>query len=580
MIIKSREKYLIYILLIVQFSTILYLEFIVHTKAQIFVIIDLLVSTALASIFFHKRDPSNHYKIGKLFAAELSKKANRYEDLFNYLFKEVSPQSVEIRFKNSATSNSSYASVLGIPKSKFLEEKDLTKFSAQLEETIYLAKDLKYNSEVLHCDILIDDLSIGHIRIESKKNQKFTENQIDLIKGIGKILKHIFVNASFKDELIKARLISADTLKDKIGFLSGLSHELRGPLGTILNTTEMIEDGIYGEINTKVKGGLSLIRKTSDHLLDLVNDVLDYGKMEAGKTVVKPVLISAKNLISDMCAVMRSQAVAHGHKLIIEPIPENIGFSCDKRHARQIMINILSNAIKYTPSNGEIRVAIGEQADKILISIADNGVGIDQKDQSKIFMPFERISNGFSELQIGSGLGLSLVKKLVELNGGRISFVSEINKGTTFTIEFKKENINLINDDSSDENRQIKFGDKENILVVNQLDSNGMLIEYLQSQDFNLFYADTLNQISKSITENRIDLVLIDNDGKSVAGDDVVNSIRSNPRTSKTPIILLSSDAFEFDIEQFIRVGVDRIMTKPFPLRELAFSIRISIDFQ
>src|SRR5262249_18421399 len=157
---------------------------------------------------------------------------------------------------------------------------------------------------------------------------------------------------------------------------------------------------------------------------------LDYAKVESGRITPKKVVVVVNELLQDLAGVIRSQAEAKGHKVVAKPGDEALAISCDRRHLRQMLINLLTNAVKDTPNGGRIEVWAERIAgNRIKIYVKDSGVGIDEKDRYKVFTAFERIENAYSMNQVGTGLGMPLTKRLAEVNNGSIDFDSKPGEG-------------------------------------------------------------------------------------------------------------------------------------------------------
>jgi len=436
--------------------------------------------------------------------------------------------------------------------------------------------------------VTVEELSFagslfGALRVEMEKGDQLTSEDREVLKLLAMSGAILLVDSKFTEELLVMKRLGEESLKAKTGFLANLSHEIRGPLSVILNGAELTMDGLCGPVTESQKETLRMIKDNGDHLLDLVNDVLDYAKVEAGKVSAKPVEIQVGELIKDLLTLVRSQVTVKKHKVITEEIDKKLGVLCDKRHSRQILINFLTNAIKYTPEEGTITVGAERMPGGMAkVWIKDTGVGIPLEHRSKVFGAFERVDEKYSNTQCGTGLGMPLTRKLAEVNEGTVDFESEEGEGSTFWVTLPAIEIDETSKTKKSEDGQgtrVQKGDGEKILIVDHdSDTREMYGKYLGHQGFEVIQASCGRDVLKVLREDEIELAVIENDMPDIDGEDMVLAMRANPKASGVPIILLSAKAFVFDIEHFLKLGVDRCLTKPVELSELASTVRRLID--
>jgi signal transduction histidine kinase/CheY-like chemotaxis protein len=422
--------------------------------------------------------------------------------------------------------------------------------------------------------------TFGKLMVESKVPFSMIHSSSEHIDNIATYASIMLMNADFQLELSRIQSASDDTQQIKTGFLANLSHEIRGPLGVIMNSVELVLDGLCGDITEQGRDALRMVRESSNHLMDLVNDVLDYAKIESGTIETNPVSISLDDLLSDMSAVIRSQALQKGQKLIVEkPVENNLAVLCDKRHARQILINVLTNAVKYTPEGGKIVISAHTlSSPKIKISVEDTGVGIPEDEYHKVFGAFQRVDNEYSKMQQGTGLGMPLTKKLVEVNGGTVGFLSQEGIGSTFWIELPISFVAPLKTEDED-GTIIQFGNGEHILLVEPDDEQrNVYSKSLTQRGFVVTSVGSASEVLREFRAGTFSAVVIETDLPDSGGEELIQSIRSIPKGSRIPLIIMSGKAFIFDLEHFIRLGVDRCLSKPFSLAELSGTIRKLID--
>jgi signal transduction histidine kinase len=212
-----------------------------------------------------------------------------------------------------------------------------------------------------------------------------------------------------------------------------MSHELRTPLNAIIGFSEVLLEKMFGEVNEKQLDYLNDIHSSGRHLLSLINDILDLSKIEAGRMDLELVTFDLSAALSNAMTLVRERAQRHGIALALEVDPRLGEVTADERKCKQILLNLLSNAVKFTPDGGRISVRATPDTDKVEIAVADTGIGIAKHDQNAVFEEFKQVGGDYTRKAEGTGLGLALTKRFVELHGGTIRLESEPGKGSTFT---------------------------------------------------------------------------------------------------------------------------------------------------
>jgi signal transduction histidine kinase len=219
--------------------------------------------------------------------------------------------------------------------------------------------------------------------------------------------------------------------KHKSQFLANMSHELRTPLNAILGYTELILDNIYGDVPEKIKEVLERLEKNGRHLLGLINDVLDLSKIEAGRLTLSLNEYSINEMVQTV--ITSVEALAAEKKLELKAwVPPDLKIARgDEQRIAQVLLNLVGNAIKFT-DEGEVRVEVTDSGETFLVSVTDTGPGLSEADQKIIFKEFQQADSSNTREKGGSGLGLSIAKKIVEMHGGRIWVESNLGKGSIF----------------------------------------------------------------------------------------------------------------------------------------------------
>jgi len=221
--------------------------------------------------------------------------------------------------------------------------------------------------------------------------------------------------------------------KHKSDFLANMSHELRTPLNAIIGFSEVLSERMFGEINEKQADYLKDIHESGKHLLSLINDILDLSKIEAGRMDLEVSTFDLPSALSNAMTLVRERAQRHGIELSLE-VDKRLGaFQADERKFKQIVLNLLSNAVKFTPDGGKVDVSAKKYDGKIEVAVRDTGIGIAPEDQAAVFEEFKQVGRDYTKKAEGTGLGLTLTKRFVELHGGAISLESAPGKGSTFS---------------------------------------------------------------------------------------------------------------------------------------------------
>ena len=220
--------------------------------------------------------------------------------------------------------------------------------------------------------------------------------------------------------------------RHKSEFLANMSHELRTPLNSIIGFSQVLRERMFGELNAKQEEYLDDIISSGHHLLALINDVLDLSKVEAGQVELEISRFSLLEALERGVVMVRERAVQNGVGLTLDADPHVDLVEGDERRIHQVIFNVLSNAVKFTPAGGSVTVSSARLNGEVRVSVADTGPGIAHDDQARIFEEFQQTDLGAKERE-GTGLGLALSRMLVELHGGRIWVESEPGNGSTFT---------------------------------------------------------------------------------------------------------------------------------------------------
>jgi len=236
-----------------------------------------------------------------------------------------------------------------------------------------------------------------------------------------------------EDALLRAKILAENSNRTKSQFLANMSHELRTPLNSIIGYSQILSQNLSGNLEEKELRYSSNILNSGEHLLDLINDILDISKVEAGKMDYEPESINLPETIDSVIGLVKPLAMKKSIDTLFINNSDIFEMNADKVKVKQILHNLLSNAIKFTPEKGEVKVYLDNVDGTVQISVSDTGIGIPKEKCDDIFDPFKQVKSSLNREYEGTGLGLALVKKYVQMHGGKIWVESEVGVGSTFT---------------------------------------------------------------------------------------------------------------------------------------------------
>ncbi|MEW6617947.1 MAG: FumA C-terminus/TtdB family hydratase beta subunit [bacterium] len=384
----------------------------------------------------------------------------------------------------------------------------------------------------------------------------------------GDISQIITVFFNQKKELALANKQLQEANQAKSQFLANMSHELRTPLNSIIGFSEVLLEETFGSLQEKQKKYLSNILTSGKHLLILINDILDLSRVEAGKVELKIEEILPKEIFNECQTLIKNMASKKGISLDFKV--EGIStIKADPVRFKQIMYNLLSNAIKFTPERGRVDVLARPVDEMVQISVQDTGIGIAREDQEKVFEEFKQIDSSYAKQYAGTGLGLPLTRKLVELHGGKIWLESEPGKGSTFTFTIPER---VESKQQEAEYKVQKLEDKPTILVVeDESQSRELLTIYLEKAGYQVVYAVDGEEAIRKAKEIKPSAITLDLILPKKSGFEVVKELKSLPETKEIPIIIISmTDNKELGFS----LGASDYLLKPVDKNELLLKLK------
>jgi PAS domain S-box-containing protein len=377
-------------------------------------------------------------------------------------------------------------------------------------------------------------------------------------------------------------LARATRLKDE--FLANMSHELRTPLNAILGMTEGLQEEIFGKIEPKQLKALKLIDRSSTHLLELINDILDVAKIESGQieldctpTAISTICHSSLSFIKQQALTKRIQLETH---LPIDPPYLLI----DERRIRQVLINLLNNAVKFTPEGGlitlKVTYPVGEDLAALRITVIDTGIGIAPEHLNKLFQPFIQIDSALNRQYAGTGLGLALVKRIVELHGGKVGLTSEVGVGSSFTFDLPciltptASEPEILIESSQPIDPTAPSGSPLILLAEDNEANISTIASYLEVKGYRVLVAKH-GQEAIDLTRTHLpELILMDIQMPGMDGLEAMQQIRHDPNSIDLPIIALTALAMTGDRERCLAAGANDYLSKPVKLKQLSSTIQ------
>lgn len=348
-------------------------------------------------------------------------------------------------------------------------------------------------------------------------------------------------------------LSDADRVKNQ--FLAKMSHELRTPLNSIIGYTDLVLDGLYGDLNEQQNDRLEKVLRNGRNLLNLINDILDLSHIEIGQIDLHPEPVSSVDLLENVLAVVEPQLSSKEIEIIrdFETAPP---IYVDKIRAQQIMTNIVSNAVKFT-NEGSIRISAHPKNGLVQFEIQDTGIGIPDEKQHRVFEEFRQIDNAPTREYGGTGLGMSITKKLVEMSGGDIWLDSELNKGTTFYVTLPNANLTV------PDKQQVLDARKLTVLVVDDTQDSRMYLHDIlgaEKPDWQLITAESGREGLDKANSKNPDVITLDIMMPSMDGWEVLKRLKSNDETRDIPVVIVSH-VDNHDLAY--KLGAAAILSKP-----------------
>ncbi len=416
----------------------------------------------------------------------------------------------------------------------------------------------------------------GLVTVEASANP-ILDDEGEII-GFLAIQRDITERKKFERELKIAKSEAESANVAKSMFLANMSHELRTPLNGILGMAQLLQESYYGELNGKQMEFIENIFSSGAHLLELINEVLDLSKIEAGRMCVEKSVFNPRSAVDEVVETMSPRIAEKNIDFSVE-IDGDILVESDVRIFKQIIFNLLGNSIKFTGEGGRIVISCRErmETERLEFSVRDTGVGIKVDDFGKVFNAFEQVDSPYTKKERGTGLGLALSRKNVELLGGEMWFASEYGVGSTFSFslpasmeggEFIEQSPcreTECEDAHSPKTPSIAFdGGRRKILLIEDNEMNAeVVLHLLDMQGYDVVHFTTAPEGIEYARAHRPDLILMDIQLPEMDGLTATGILREDETTADIPIFALTAYAMKGDREKVLAAGCDRYITKP-----------------
>jgi signal transduction histidine kinase len=306
--------------------------------------------------------------------------------------------------------------------------------AAQDEEHLRILREIGFASA-----LTVPLVARGHVLgamslVSAESGRRYGDAELALAQELATRAALAIDNAALYGAAVRAREEAEAANRAKADFLATMSHELRTPLNAIGGYAQLIEMGVHGPVTAAQGEALSRVQRSQQHLLSLINDVLNFAKLEAGRVTYDIGRVPVRDLLAELESLVAPQVAAKGLRFACAPCEAALAVRADPERAQQILLNLLSNAIKFTPEGGTIRVEARGDADLVRVDVSDTGIGIPADRAESVFEPFVQLARGAAAGREGTGLGLAISRDLARAMGGDLTLESAPGSGSTFTL--------------------------------------------------------------------------------------------------------------------------------------------------
>ncbi|NTU80412.1 MAG: PAS domain S-box protein [Chloroflexales bacterium] len=371
-----------------------------------------------------------------------------------------------------------------------------------------------------------------------------------------------------------AELTHALKLKDE--FLAMMSHELRTPLNVVLGISEALDEELYGPLSERQRKALATVTQSGRHLLAILSDILDLAYIEAGKAALDVWAVDVDILCRTALQFVHGAAQQKGLRLLRTVASGVEGLRADQRRLTQILVNLLDNAVKFTPAGGTVGLEVADDAaqERIAFTVWDTGIGIAEADYPRLFQPFTQIDGRLSRQYEGIGLGLTLVRRLVELHGGSISLESTPGQGSRFTVRLPWSSEENVAPAHMPAPPPLAWAQPPRLVIADDHELTlQFYAELLRGQGCEVALARTGAEAVSQVLATRPDVAVVDIQMPELDGLTAIRQLRADTSVRATPIIALTALALPGDRERCLAAGASAYLAKPVGVRTLMATI-------
>ncbi len=400
---------------------------------------------------------------------------------------------------------------------------------------------------------------VGVLVVRRRSTGAFTQETCNMLSAFASQSAVALTNARLYRELERQRAELVVTSQHKSEFLASMSHELRTPLNAVIGFSEVLLERMFGELNERQEDYLQDILSAGRHLLDLLNDVLDLSKVEAGHMELDPTSFPLADAVTQVLALTRERAGRHDITVATDLAPGLAEVTADQLRFKQVLLNLVGNGVKFTPDGGAVTVSAWREGDDLVVTVTDTGIGIAPDDQARIFDSFQQGTRSLSATE-GTGLGLTLTRRIVELHGGRVWLTSEVGVGSTFGFSLPQPAAGTAGSQPGWTRPALDDTRPAVVVIEDDPSSSELVAVHLSAAGLRPIAVRSGEEGLDAVRALRPTAVVLDIRLPGMDGWDVLSQIKADPELAGTPVVVVSVLA---DRGRGFALGASDYLVKP-----------------